>query len=76
MQRLARHELKGTFYEVPVSARILPYPDAVTPVSGVGKQRVTQMLHVRPNLVGAAGFQHTANPVSYTHLTLPTIYSV
>ena len=47
-------------------------------VGGTGKyEKITGSgFSSRQNLKGKTGFAHSMNPVSYTHLTLPTIYSV
>src|SRR5919107_1738484 len=59
MQRLTGHELKGTFHKGPVSSRVLAHANAVAAIGSIGEQRMAEVLHVCPNLVGTARLEHT-----------------
>nr|GFD11339.1 hypothetical protein [Tanacetum cinerariifolium] len=48
---------KYAFNKRLVGARGLPRADAVAAIGGIRKERVADELHVRPNLMGAAGFE-------------------
>ena len=57
VQGLPGHHLKRVFDEIPVAARALPVQDLVAAVGSIGEERVADVLHVYPNLVGTAGFK-------------------
>ena len=61
VQRLPGHELKGILHESPIRTRALAHPNPVAAVGGIRKERVADVLHMRPNLMGATGFEYATD---------------
>src|SRR3546814_1433598 len=61
VQCLAGHHLKAILYKSPELWQALPFQDICSAVGSVTEKRMAYMFHMRPDLMGAAGFKPAFN---------------